>query len=71
MALVRLTGCVDDLVVTGVLTTHTRNGVDEAIWSAVHGLATLLLDGALASAEPDRQRVIVGRLLDIVQAGIG
>jgi len=65
-----LIGCIDDLVTVGVLAAHRRDGVAEAAWSAVHGLATLLIDGPLAAAEPARRELVIERLLDVVEDGI-
>ncbi len=65
-----LTGCIDDLVTVGVLAPERRDGLAEAAWSAVHGLATLLLDGPLASAGAARQQLVIERLLDVVEDGI-
>lgn len=65
-----LRGCIDDLVGTGVLTASRRDGLDEAAWAAVHGLATLLLDGPLSEADPRRRTLITARLLDVIQDGI-
>jgi AcrR family transcriptional regulator len=65
-----LSGCVDDLVATGVLTPSRRDGLDEAAWAAVHGLAVLFLDGPLAGADVDRKQLITDRLLDLMQSGI-
>lgn len=65
-----LSGCIDDLVTTGVLTPSRRDGLDEAAWAAVHGLALLYLDGPLAGADADRKHLITDRLLDLMQSGI-
>ena len=65
-----LSGCIDDLVATGVLSPTRRDGLDEAAWAAVHGLAVLFLDGPLAGAEVDRKHLITDRLLDLMQTGI-
>jgi len=65
-----LQGCIDDLVSTGVLTASRRDGLDEAAWAAVHGLATLLLDGPLSDVTADRRALITERLLDVVADGI-
>lgn len=65
-----LSGCIDDLVTTGVLTPSRRDGLDEAAWAAVHGLSTLYLDGPLAGAAADRKQLITDRLLDVIQEGI-
>ncbi len=65
-----LRGCIDDLVSTGVLTASRRDGLDEAAWAAVHGMATLLLDGPLAEVAAHRRALITERLLDVIQDGI-
>lgn len=65
-----LSGCIDDLVATGVLTPTRRDGLDEAAWAAVHGLAMLFLDGPLRAAGDDRKQLITDRLLDLMQSGI-
>jgi AcrR family transcriptional regulator len=65
-----LTRCIDDLVAGGVLSPSRRAGLDEAAWAAVHGLATLLLDGSLATADSARKQLITDRLLDAIQDGI-
>ncbi|BBX07679.1 TetR/AcrR family transcriptional regulator [Mycolicibacterium aichiense] len=59
-----LRGCVDDLVAVGMLAPTRRDGFDEAAWAAVHGAATLFLDGPLGMAGTDRQHLITRRLLD-------
>ncbi|APE15184.1 hypothetical protein BOH72_08065 [Mycobacterium sp. WY10] len=59
-----LRGCIDDLVAAGMLDPTRRDGFDEAAWSAVHGAATLFLDGPLGMAGTDRQHLITERLLD-------
>ena len=65
-----LSGCIDDLVATGVLTPSRRDGLDEAAWAAVHGLAVLFLDGPLALADTNRKQLITERLLGVIAAGI-
>lgn len=65
-----LSRCIDDLVVTGALTPSRRDGLDEAAWAAVHGLAVLFLEGPLAAADESRKALITDRLLDVVNGGI-
>lgn len=65
-----LQGCIDDLVSAGVLTASRRDGLDEAAWAAVHGVATLLLDGPLSEVDRARRALIIDRLLDVIQDGI-
>lgn len=63
--------CVDDLVATGVISPRRRAGLDEAAWAAVHGLATLYLDGALSGLGTAEKQQITGRLLDAFERGVG
>lgn len=65
-----LSGCIDDLVATGVLAAGRRDGLDEAAWAAVHGLSVLFIDGALSAADPARKQLITDRLLDVITGGI-
>lgn len=65
-----LSRCIDDLVAAGVLPSSRRDGLDEAAWAAVHGLAVLFLDGPLAAADATRKNLITDRLLDVVGRGI-
>ena len=65
-----LSGCIDDLVATGVLSADRRDGLDEAAWAAVHGLSALFLDGPLADADAGRKQLITERLLDAIGDGL-
>lgn len=62
--------CIDDLVATGVLSANRRDGLDEAAWSAVHGLSTLFLNGPLSQADASRKQLITDRLLDVIAEGL-
>ncbi len=54
----------------GILDPGRREMAPTAVWSAVHGLSTLLLDGPLVGlAEPERAEAIA-RTLDILVDGI-
>jgi AcrR family transcriptional regulator len=68
-----LSGVLDELVKEGVLDPARRPGAEIAVWSAVHGLATLLIDGPLALlGDEDRARAIsrIGEFaLDGITAG--
>ena len=41
----------DDLVATGALPADLREGSEEVMWAAVHGMATLVLEGKFAVEE--------------------
>jgi AcrR family transcriptional regulator len=60
---------LDEAVAAGLVDAHRRPGAEIAAWSAVHGLAGLLLDGPLpttgAALEFARSRV-----LDLIERGL-
>jgi AcrR family transcriptional regulator len=61
---------LDDLVAAGLLSPARREVAPIAFWSAVHGLATLLVDGPLAGLTEPEQAEAVRRTLDILIEGI-
>jgi AcrR family transcriptional regulator len=65
-----LEGCIDELVVTGALPEDRRRDAAAAAWATVHGLAVLMTEGPLRRLPPARQRGIIDRTLDMVQAGL-
>lgn len=65
-----LGAALDDLVRTGVLATERREGAEYVAWSAVHGLAMLVLDGPLADIARAQVDVLTTRVLDMVDRGI-
>ncbi len=65
-----LSGVLDELVEHGVLDPGRRPGAEIPVWSAVHGLATLLLDGPLALLPPAERAAAIDRTSDFVLNGI-
>jgi len=61
---------LDGLVAAGGMAPEHRRGADLLAWSAVHGLATLLLTGPLRSLDVETVEVLGGRLLDMVERGL-
>jgi hypothetical protein len=61
---------LDELVETGVLPADRRPIAGLLAWSAVHGLAVLLTEGALRGLEEAQVQEIVRRLLDMVDQGL-
>lgn len=61
---------LDELVVAGLLNPARREVAPIAFWAAVHGLATLLVDGPLSALTEPEQAQAVGRTLDILIEGI-
>jgi AcrR family transcriptional regulator len=65
-----LSGVLDELVGCGVLEPGRRQGAEIPAWAAVHGLATLLVDGPLALLSPQEQQAAAERCADFVLNGI-
>ena len=65
-----LGAALDKLVDAGVLPRERRLGAEFLAWSAVHGLAMLIIDGPLRELSPPAQRAIGQRLLDMVEKGL-
>jgi AcrR family transcriptional regulator len=65
-----LAAALDELVDVGVLPRDRRPGAELLAWSAVHGLAVLLIDGPLRSLDHPRTHSIEQRLLDLVERGL-
>ena len=58
------------MVEAGVLPGERRPGAEYLAWSAVHGLAMLVLDGPLRRMTRVQTRAIEQRLLDMVEQGL-
>ncbi len=65
-----LAAALDELVEAGVLPRERRPGAEFLAWSAVHGLAMLIIDGPLRGLEQDQTQDIGRRLLDMVELGL-
>ena len=61
---------LDELVAAGGLAPDQRLGADLLAWSAVHGLATLLLTGPLRHLDAGTVEALGRRLLDMVERGL-
>jgi AcrR family transcriptional regulator len=61
---------LDALVAAGALPPEHRPGADLLAWSAVHGLATLLLTGPLRALDAATVDALGRRLLDMVERGL-
>ncbi|MET0694422.1 MAG: TetR/AcrR family transcriptional regulator [Propionibacteriaceae bacterium] len=67
----QLLGAALDLMVDGgVLPDSRRPGAEFLAWSAVHGLAVLLIDGPLRSLDADVRQQTANRLLLMVEHGL-
>ncbi|MDO8455632.1 MAG: TetR/AcrR family transcriptional regulator [Burkholderiaceae bacterium] len=65
-----LCDAVDGLVQAGVMPAAKRPGVEILAWSAVHGLAMLVVDGPLAAPVGPHFEMFGQRLLDMVERGL-
>lgn len=65
-----LCDAVDLLVQAGVMPAAKRPGAEILAWSAVHGLAMLVVDGPLAAPVGPHFDVFGQRLLDMVEKGL-
>jgi len=65
-----LAGALDELVAVGLLDPERRELAPLAFWSSVHGLATLLLDGPLASLSEEQRPGAIQDILDVLLDGI-
>ncbi len=65
-----LGAALDELVAAGVMPPERRPGAEFLAWSAVHGLAMLVVDGPLASVVGPQMAQVGQRLLDMVEKGL-
>lgn len=61
---------LDRMAEAGILSDKQRRGAEYLAWSAVHGLALLVLDGPLRGMDPKQTDSIEQRLLDMVDKGL-
>jgi AcrR family transcriptional regulator len=65
-----LAGALDDLVRVGALPAERRPASELLAWSAVHGLAMLVLEGPLHELDDDTRRMAGRRVVEMVVRGI-
>lgn len=65
-----LGAALDGMVDAGVLPRDRRLGAEYLAWSAVHGLAMLVIDGPLRALSRPQARLVGQRLLDMVERGL-
>ncbi|RRS04283.1 TetR/AcrR family transcriptional regulator [Aquabacterium soli] len=65
-----LGAALDRMAHAGVLPADKRLGAEYLAWSAVHGLALLVIDGPLREVSATQIRVLGQRLLDMVEQGL-
>jgi len=65
-----LSDALDAMVATNVLPMERRPAAEYLAWSAVHGLAMLVLDGPLRTMDQPQMSAIIPRLLGMVEKGL-
>ncbi|MCU1437717.1 MAG: TetR/AcrR family transcriptional regulator [Naasia sp.] len=65
-----LAGVLDELVAAGEIGADRRLGLEFLAWSAVHGLAMLVIDGPLRGLTAELIDATRERLLDMVDSGL-
>jgi AcrR family transcriptional regulator len=65
-----LNRALDELVTNGAMPADRRPYSEIVAWSAVHGLAGLVIDGPLALLPAEESEAALERLLDVIQAGL-
>jgi len=65
-----LGAALDAMVAVNVLPSERRPAAEFLAWSAVHGLAMLVLDGPLSTMDPRQIDAIIPRLLELVEKGL-
>ncbi len=65
-----LAGVIDELVACGVITPDRRPYSELVIWSAVHGLAILLLDGPLQSLTRTQRDELIERTFEFCRDAV-
>jgi AcrR family transcriptional regulator len=61
---------LDRMEAANVLPAERRDGAEYLAWSAVHGLAMLVIDGPLRGMDGQRIEAVIPRLLGMVETGI-
>ncbi|MDO5623943.1 MAG: TetR/AcrR family transcriptional regulator [Pseudomonadota bacterium] len=65
-----LGAALDAMAAAGVLPAERRPGAEYLAWSAVHGMALLIIDGPLRAATTPERRALAERLLRMVENGL-
>lgn len=70
-ALLKASAVIDELTEVGYLAPERRPMAEVAIWSAVHGLAMLFVDGPLRDADEQTRQLAVERSFEVTAVGLG
>jgi AcrR family transcriptional regulator len=62
---------LDELMAAGFLPAERRPMAEVSVWSAVHGLAMLHLDGPLGDLDDESRQRAIERTFEVIVAGLG
>lgn len=65
-----LVAALDDMVAAGAMPAERRPGAEIPAWAAVHGLSTLLVEGALRELAPAARDATVEKVLETIARGL-
>jgi AcrR family transcriptional regulator len=65
-----LAAALDEMVAAGILPVERRDGAEFLAWSAVHGLAMLVIDGPLRGLDDAARAWAAQHLIDMVERGL-
>jgi len=65
-----LSAALDEMVQAGILPSERRRNAEYLAWSAVHGLAFLVIDGPLRGRDPKELQSIGQRVVEMVEKGL-
>lgn len=65
-----LTEAIDGVAAAGGIPPERRPGAEFLAWSAVHGLAILLIDGPLRGIDADLRESLIQRVIGMVEQGL-
>ena len=65
-----LVAALDDMVVAGAMPAERRPGAEYPAWAAVHGLSTLLVEGALRELPAAERDAAVEKVLETIARGL-
>ena len=65
-----LSHALDGMVDAGAMQGKKRPGAEWMAWSAVHGMAMLMLDGPLRGLDDNEHQALAGRLVAMVEQGL-
>ncbi|HLS78568.1 MAG TPA: TetR/AcrR family transcriptional regulator [Nocardia sp.] len=68
---VLLSSLLDEMVEAGFTDPARRADAEYAAWAAVHGMALLIVDGALRHLTPQQHEAAIDRTLEMVRHGLG